>query len=143
MWKNFNWKNALAVILGLLGSFFIILSLEIVGHIIYPPPANLDVTNMEELKAFTSSAPPIVFILVIISYAVGSIVGGLIASAIAVNNKITKAITVGGILMGLGAYNLFMIPHPIWTIIISIFLFIPCSYLGGYWGVKVSSKKEQ
>ncbi|MDF2438003.1 MAG: hypothetical protein K0Q95_2379 [Bacteroidota bacterium] len=136
-------KNALAVILGLVGSSFIIFALEVISHIIYPPPANLDINNLEQIKEFTGSAPKIVFILVILSYAIGSIVGGLIAAAVAPTNKITKAITVGGILMGLGAYNLFMIPHPIWTIVISIFLFIPCSYLGGYWGMKISSKKEK
>jgi len=134
-------KNVLSVIIGLVASSFIIFALEVIGHIIYPAPADLDLNNMEAVKVFASAAPPIVFVLVIISYAVGSLVGGLVAAAIAVKNKMTKAITVGGILMGLGAYNLFMIPHPIWTIIISIFLFIPCSWIGGMWGIKISSKK--
>jgi hypothetical protein len=134
-------KNIFAVILGLAASSFIIFALEVVGHIVYPPPADLNLNDMESVKAFTSSAPPIVFILIIIAYAVGSFVGGLVAAALAGKNKMTKAITVGGILMGLGAYNLFMIPHPIWTIIISIFFFIPCSWIGGTLGMKVSSKK--
>lgn len=134
-------KNILSTFLGVLGGIFIIFTLEVVSHLIYPPPPGMDINDMEAIKAFTGSAPSIVFILLIISYAVGSIVGGLIAAAIAPTNKMTKAITVGGILMGLGAYNLFMIPHPVWTIIISIFLFIPCSYLGGYWGIKISSRK--
>jgi hypothetical protein len=136
-------KNIFAVILGLAASSFIIFSLEVAGHIIYPTPPDFNLNDIESVKAFTSSAPPIVFILVIISYAVGSFVGGLVAAAIAGKNKMTKAITVGGILMGLGAYNLFMIPHPVWTIIISIFLFIPCSWIGGMLGMKVSSKKAE
>jgi hypothetical protein len=136
-------KNILSVVLGLAASSFIIFALEVLGHIIYPPPTDLDINNMEALKAFTSSAPAIVFVLVIIAYAVGSFIGGLVAAAIAAQNKMTKAITVGGILMGLGAYNLFMIPHPVWTILISIFLFIPCSYLGGVLGMKISAKKTQ
>lgn len=135
-------KNILAVVLGLIASFIIILLLEGVGHAIYPPPADLDINDIDAIKAFTSTAPSIVFILVIIAYAVGSIIGGLVSAVVAVNNKMSKAITVGGILMGLGAYNLFMIPHPIWTIVISIFVFIPCSYAGGYWGIKVSAKKK-
>jgi hypothetical protein len=134
-------KNILSVLVGLVASSFIIFALEIAGHIIYPAPADLDLNNMEAIKTFTSAAPPIVFVLVIIAYAIGSLVGGFIAAAIASKNKMTKAITVGGILMGLGAYNLFMIPHPIWTIIISIFLFIPCSWIGGMLGIKISTKK--
>lgn len=135
-------KNILSIIMGLAASSFIIFALEVLGHIIYPLPPDLDLNNMEAVKAFTGTAPPIVFVLVIIAYAVGSFVGGLVAAAIAVNNKMTKAITVGGILMGLGAYNLFMIPHPVWTIIISIFLFIPCSWMGGILGIRISSKKS-
>ena len=135
-------KNILAVVLGLIASFIIILLLEGVGHVIYPPPTDLDMEDIDAIKAFTASAPNIVFILAIVAYAIGSIIGGLVSAVIAINNKMSQAITVGGILMGLGAYNLFMIPHPIWTIIISIFVFIPCSYLGGWWGIKVSTKKK-
>lgn len=136
-------KNILSTFLGVLGGIFIIFTLEIVSHLIYPMPPEMDINDMEAIKAFTSSAPTTIFVLLVVSYALGSIVGGLVAAAIAATNKMTKAITVGGILMGLGAYNLFMIPHPVWTIIISIFLFIPCSYLGGYLGIKISSKKEK
>ncbi|MCW3104096.1 MAG: hypothetical protein JWO09_2536 [Bacteroidetes bacterium] len=134
-------KKILSTALGLIGGLFIIISLEVLGHVIYPMPAGMNLNDPEAINAYTSAAPSIVFILLVLSYALGSLVGGLIASAMAPVNKMANAITVGGILMGLGAYNLFMIPHPVWTIIISIFLFIPCSYLGGYWGIKASSRK--
>jgi hypothetical protein len=135
-------RNVLSTFLGLITGIFIIFSLEVLSHIIYPMPAGLNISDMEAIKLYTASAPVSVFILLILSYAIGSLIGGLTAAAVASKNKMSKAITVGGILMGLGAYNLLMIPHPVWTIIISIFLFIPCSYLGGYLGIKVSSRKE-
>jgi hypothetical protein len=136
-------RNIFSTFLGVLSGIFIIFLMEIVSHIIYPLPAGIDIKDMEAIKAYTNAAPTIIFVLLIVSYSLGAIVGGLIAAAIALQNKISKAITVGGILMGLGAYNLFMIPHPVWTIIISIFLFIPCSYLGGYLGVKISSRRKK
>jgi hypothetical protein len=136
-------KKILSTVLGLISGLFVIFSMEVLSHIIYPMPAGIDLGDVEAIRAYTSSAPSIIFLLLVLSYALGSLAGGLIAAAIAPVNKMAKAITVGGILMGLGAYNLFMIPHPVWTIIISIFLFIPCSYLGGYWGTKLSSRKEQ
>ncbi|MCW3072129.1 MAG: hypothetical protein JWO44_2019 [Bacteroidetes bacterium] len=134
-------KKILSTVLGLIGGLFVIFSLEVLGHIIYPMPAGINLSDTEAIKAYTSGAPSLVFVLLVFSYALGSMAGGLIAAAMAPANKMAKAITVGGILMGLGAYNLFMIPHPVWTIIISIFLFIPCSYLGGYWGIRLSAKK--
>jgi len=135
-------KNILSTALGLIGGLFIILSLEVAGHIIYPMPAGMNLNDPAAISAYTSGAPTIVFILLVLSYALGSLVAGLIAALMAPANKMAKAITVGGILMGLGAYNLFMIPHPVWTVIISIFLFIPCSYLGGYWGITILLKKQ-
>jgi hypothetical protein len=135
-------KNILSTVLGVISGLFIIFTLEVLSHIIYPLPPGINIDDIEALKAFTSKAPSIVFILLVVSYATASLTGGLIASSMAPANKMAKAITVGGILMGLGAYNLFMIPHPVWTIIISIFLFIPCSYLGGYWGIKLSAKRN-
>jgi ABC-type Na+ efflux pump permease subunit len=136
-------RNILSIILGLLASFIIIIILESAGHIIHPPPPGLDTKDLEAVKTYVSTAPPIVFVLVILAYALGSFIGGVTASAVASNNKMAKAITVGGILMGLGAYNLFMIPHPVWTVIISLVVFIPFSYLGGYLGIKWSAKKKQ
>jgi hypothetical protein len=136
-------RNALSVFLGVLTGIFIIFSLEIVSHIIYPIPEGTDLNNADAINAYTSAAPVIVFILLVVSYSLGSLVGGLVSSSVATLNKMTKSITTGGILMGLGVYNLFMIPHPVWTIIVSIFLFIPCSYLGGYLGIRISSKKEK
>lgn len=136
-------RNALSVFLGVLTGIFIIFSLEIVSHIIYPIPEGTDLNDAEAINAYTNSAPVIIFILLIISYSLGSLLGGLVSSSVATHNKMTKSITTGGILMGLGVYNLFMIPHPVWTIIISVFLFIPCSYWGGYWGIKLSSKRNK
>ena len=136
-------RNIFSMFLGVLSGFFIIFLMEIVSHIIYPQPAGLDIKDMDAIRAFTSTAPAIVFVLLVLSYSLGALVGGLVTAAIAAQNKISKAITAGGILMGVGVYNLFLIPHPVWTIIISIFLFIPCSYLGGYLGVRISAKRKR
>jgi hypothetical protein len=136
-------KSIISTFLGVIAGIFVIFSLKVISHIIYPLPAGLDINDPEALTEYTNAAPVVVFILLIVSYALASLVGGLISAAMATRNKMSNAITVGGILMGLGAYDLLMIPHPVWTIIISIFLFIPCSYLGGYLGIKLSSKKTK
>lgn len=136
-------KNTLAVVTGFLASFAIIIVIEGIGAVIYPQPPGFDMNDPEALKAFAAGAPSVVYVLLVLSYAIGAVVGGMIAAAMAVNKKMTKSITLGGILMGLGAYNLFMIPHPIWTIVISLFVFIPCSYLGGYWGIRISAKRRR
>ncbi|MEI6487568.1 MAG: hypothetical protein WCP52_01325 [Bacteroidota bacterium] len=69
-------------------------------------------------------------------------VGGMVASSLATTKKTANAISVGGILLGLGAFNLFSIPHPIWVIILALLVFFPCSYLGSVVSNKLFSKEK-
>ena len=66
----------------------------------------------------------------------------VVASVIAIEKKYNKAITVGGILMGLGVFNLVTIPHPTWVVILALLVFLPFAYFGGKLGIKLSSKKK-
>lgn len=134
-------RNILSIVFGIVSSFIVILLIETIGHYISPPPVNFDLNKQDELKTYIESAPAIVFIMVLIAYAVGSFIGGLVAALIATDNKNGKALTVGGILLGLGVINLIMIPHPIWMIILGLAVFIPFAYIGGKIGIKLTTKK--
>ena len=136
-------RNILSVIVGLIASFFVIEVIEIIGYKIYPPTTNLNFNNPDSFREYVSNAPNIIFILVILGYALGSLAGGFVASVIASVNKMTKAIAVGGVLMGLGLFNLFNIPHPTWVIISALIVFIPFAYFGGEFGIKISSLKKE
>jgi ABC-type Na+ efflux pump permease subunit len=135
-------RNLLSVIVGLIASFIVIEVIEIIGYKMYPPTTNLNFNNPDSFREYISSAPNSVFLLVILGYALGSLAGGFVASVIAKQNKYTKAITVGGILMGLGVFNLFNIPHPLWVIIFALIVFLPFAYFGGKLGIKVSTKRK-
>ncbi|MCC6837959.1 MAG: hypothetical protein IT234_05420, partial [Bacteroidia bacterium] len=69
--------------------------------------------------------------------------GALTSTFIAKEKHIPHAINIGGILMGLGAINLFTIPHPTWMIIISLIVFLPSAYLGGWLGLKWKIKRHK
>ena len=134
-------RNILSVIIGLVASFFVIAIVESIGHVMYPPPAEVNINNPDAMKAYISTAPPMVFIILITAYASGSFIGALVTSMVAINNKTRKAMTVGGILMGFGIYNIITIPHPLWVAVCAIFVFMPFAYFGGKLGIKISSKK--
>lgn len=136
-------RNILSVATGLLTSFIIIIILEAFGQILYPPPATINVHDAEAMKEFLSHAPTKVFILILVAYALGSFIGGWISSMIARVNKSGKAMTVGGVLMGVGMYNLMNFQHPLWVVIAGVFAFLPFSFLGGKLGVKMTPPKEQ
>jgi len=142
MLKSTTAKNIFSIVFGLAAGFSIVFVQLIIQYIIYPTPAGMDITDADATREFAALAPPIILILVIIFYSLATFAGGFVAATVAVNKRMTKAITVGGILIGFGAYNPFMMPHPVWTVFISLLVFIPCSYFGGYLGIKMTAKRK-
>jgi len=123
-------RNILSIIAGIVAGIIVLFCVELVGHLISPPPA-FDVNDLEAMKAYTANAPAFIFIMLILAYMAGSFAGGFIAGSIARQKKLDNALTVGGVLLGLGTYNLFSLPHPTWVIVFGIVVFIPCAWIGG------------
>jgi hypothetical protein len=136
-------RNILAIVAALIAGCVAILVIEITGHQLYPPPGNIDLNNEEALKTYFSNAPAVIFLFIILAYAVGSFISGLVASLIAAHNKLKKALTLGWILMGFSIYNLITIPHPVWVVICGILVFIPFAYIGGKLGIRFTAPKPQ
>ncbi len=132
-------RNILSIIVGLIVGIIIISLVELLGHLVYPVPAG--VRNLAELKSYFAEAPAIIFIVVILGYALGSLAGGLVAALIRKKSKMSNALTVGGILMGLGLRNLIILSHPLWVTIIALAVFIPFAWLGGKLAVKINKTK--
>ncbi len=131
-------RKYISIFVGIISGVITLFLIELIGHLLYPPPTDFDFKDVEALKEYTKSAPIIVFIILILAYAIGSFIGGLITGIISKEKKIDNAVTVGGILLGLGTYNLFSMPHPTWVIICALIVFIPFSWYGG----KLSDKKS-
>ena len=50
---------------------------------------------------------------------------------VAISEKLRDSIIVGLALLGFGIVNLVMITHPLWFIVVSVLIYIPCAYWGG------------
>lgn len=69
----------LGVVLGLIVALIVIVIVEVLGHVIYPLPAHVDVNNPESLKAYVANAPFGALLFVSLADAVSSFVGGWLA----------------------------------------------------------------
>lgn len=134
-------RTVISIVVGILASMVMIILLELIGHAIYPPPLNTDGNYQEALKIYFAGAPAGLFAIILLAYALGSFVGGCVAAMIAKEKKANRAMSVGGIMMGLGVFNLVSLPHPTWVLFAAVFAFLPFSHLGGKLGVKLTSKK--
>ncbi len=134
-------RNLIAVLIGIIVSVIIIIIGEALTHIINPLPSGFDMNDREALKTYITTAPVSLHLIILCNYALACFAGGLIASSIAIDKKMSKAMSLGGIFMGVGMFSLINL-HPLWVVICSIFIFLPFAYLGGMMSVKISEKKK-
>jgi uncharacterized protein YacL len=129
-------RSILAVVAGLVLGVVLIFAVESLGHFVYPPPSDLDMTNPEALKNLMANAPVGALLFVILAYVIGSFGGGWLAARLAQKSHVMHSLIVGGLLMAAGIMNMLMIPHPTWFWIISLVLYLPAAYAGALLGQK-------
>jgi len=105
----------LGIIAGLVAAVITVALVEMLGHLIYPPPAGVDVSNPDQLSAIMSTIPLGAKVAVLIAWAAGIIAGSVVAMLI--SKKPWPAWVVGGFVLLMGAITMFMIPHPLWMVI--------------------------
>jgi hypothetical protein len=124
-------RSLLTVISGLITGGFAVRLFEWIGHRIAPPPAGLKIEDFDALRAYVASAPPKVFYLLLAAWAGGAFVGGFAAGHVAERRKELHALVVGLLQTALAGWQLSMIPHPTWVVVIGLTLFVPFAWLGG------------
>lgn len=132
-------RNILAVIVGIVvGSVVNMLIIQISSSII-PPPAGVDVTTEEGLKAGIHLFEPKHFIMPFLAHALGTLIGALLTVLIAANNKMKLPLTISMVFFIGGAMMVYMLPGPIWFAVVDlVFAYIPMGLLAA----KIAIKKE-
>ena len=124
-------RSILSVIVGILAGVVTILVLEMAGHFFYPPPAGLDPQNVEAFKEFVAAAPMGMLASVLIAWAGGAFVGGLVAALLSERRRGLHGLAVGAVQTALAVAQLTMIPHPLWFMVVGVTMFLPLAGLGG------------
>ena len=120
-----------AVVLGVLTAVVIIIAIEALGHIVYPPPEGLDITDKEAVQAYIMNAPLAALLFVMAAWVVAALVGGLLACFIARETPLVSAAIVGGLVLFGTVINLYAIPHPMWFSITSVLAIITTILITG------------
>lgn len=125
-------RNILAVIAGIIIGGIVNMGLIMVSGSIIPPPAGVDVTDMESLKSSMHLFEPRHFIFPFLAHALGTLAGAFAASAFAASHKMKLALSVGGFFLLGGITNVLMLPSPLWFSMLDLLgAYIPMGWLGG------------
>ena len=88
-------RNILAVIAGMIVGGVVNMALVMIGPMVIPTPAGVDMTTVEGMNASMHLLEPKHFVFPFLAHALGTLVGALVASFIAASGKLTVAIVVG------------------------------------------------
>lgn len=131
MWKVA--RSVLAVIAGFVAASAVMMLIESAnGRVLYPELGKMaeGMTDREAIRALLANAPVGAFLVVLVGWALGSLVGGFLAAWIARNAPVGHALVLGGLLTLAGIANNLMIPPPGWFWIPSLAVFLPAAYAG-------------
>jgi hypothetical protein len=100
-------RKILAVVLGIVAAVIIIIAIEALGHAIYPPPGDLDITNREAMEAYVAGLPLAALLFVMVAWIAATFAGGLLACFIAKQMPLIYA-SIVGVLVLLGTATIFV-----------------------------------
>ena len=123
-------RNILAVVAGALAGGLLNMSIILAGPHLISPPAGVDMTTMEGLKASMHLLQPQHYIMPFLAHAAGTFVGAYLTARIAVTWKQTLAILVALLFFAGGATDAIMLPAPHWFIALDLGLaYLPMGWL--------------
>ena len=127
-------KQILAVIIGLVVAFAIIMAFEWADGALFKTPA-IDPRNPQTISDMMANMPLGAFIWLLLGYALSAFAGAAVATFISGRTNMQAALTVAGVLTAGAIMNLISIPHPMWFIVVNVLIYLPFAWLG-YWVAK-------
>ena len=136
-------RNALAVVAGLVIGGGVNMALIALSPSLVPPPAGVDVTSTESVKAGVHLFEPRHFIMPFLAHALGTLAGALAAYLIAASDKARMAYVIGVVSLLGGIAASVMIPAPTWFIALDLVAaYLPMAWLGIRIGTRMSKSSS-
>jgi len=124
-------RNVLAIITGLLIGSIVNMGIILMSGNFITPPAGVDMTTEEGLKAGMHLLEPKHFIFPFLAHALGTFVGAYLAARIA-TKKLFFAMIIGIVFLSGGIWMVVVLPSPIWFTLIDLLgAYLPVAYFAG------------
>lgn len=113
-------RNTAAAVVGIIVAGALVWIVEKTGHAVYPPPADLDITNAQAMGEYVATLPTGALLFVVLAWFTGATAGTCAACAIGTAKPMYLAVLVGGLVFIGASANLLMFPHPIWFSVLGL-----------------------
>ena len=125
-------RKLLAAIVGVIVAIITIRVVEMIGHLVYPPPTDFEFGEPEEVREFISTLPVGSILFVGAAWAAGTFLGTLAGALLSKSSPLPYAIVVGGIVLAGAITMLIIIPHPWWCTIAAPISIVAAAFLAMY-----------
>lgn len=124
-------RNVLAVVAGLFVGGGVNMALVMLSPSIIPPPAGVDVRDVESIAGAIHLFQPRHFVMPFLAHALGTLAGALTAYLVAASHRARFAYGIGALFLCGGIASVFMIPAPGWFIAVDLLAaYVPMAWLG-------------
>ena len=123
-------RSILSVVAGAAAAVVLIGVMETAGHLVYPPPAGIDMGKPETIKAAMAGMPVGAFLSIILGWGVGTFGGAWVAARLAGRSPLVHGLVIGVLSLSAGVAMMVMMPHPLWVCVLGVAVFLPAAYLG-------------
>ncbi|MBP7914279.1 MAG: hypothetical protein KAZ63_02955 [Vitreoscilla sp.] len=132
-------RNGLALLAGIVIGSVVNMALITLSPSLIPPPAGVDVNNVESMGKAMHLFEPRHFVMPFLAHAFGTLAGALAAYLLSASSKAKFAYTVGVFFLCGGVAASFMIPAPSWFIALDLVAaYLPMAWLGVRVGGRLS-----
>lgn len=107
-------RKLAAGVAGVVVALVTIQLVEMLGHLVYPPPADIDFGDPQQLRELIASLPVGSILFVGAAWALGAFLGTLAGALLAGSGPLPYAIVVGGMVLAGAGTMLVIFPHPWW-----------------------------
>ena len=123
-------RKILAGFAGVVVAMVLVMVVEKLGHLVYPPPADLDFADADAMGPYVASLPIGALLFVAAAWFIATLGGIVTACRIGDADAKIYAMVIGGLMLVATAFNLSMIPHPVWFSITGVAGIIAAAFLG-------------
>ncbi len=132
-------RAILACLFGLTIGSAVNMGLIMVGPSLIPTPEGVDVTNMDSIGAAMHLYEPKHFVVPFLAHALGTLTGAFTAYSIAGRYRVYAAYAVGALFLVGGITAAFMIPAPVWFIVLDLVVaYLPMAWVSSQLGKRFS-----
>ena len=138
-------RKLAAAVVAVIVAMLTIQVVEMLGHLVYPPPADIEFGNPEQVREFMSTLPVGSILFVGAAWAIGTLLGTLAGALVSKSSPLPYAIVVGGLVLAGSITMLLIIPHPWWFTVAAPLSIVVAAILGIYLapGLRPSAGTEE